>query len=250
MTTRTCTSPVSRIVRNGSRIWLPAAVMLACAAAIAGEVAVSPAEGPEQAGMVEIRTLAPDIVLDIRYAGSDNFTGRPVPGYEAGKCYLLRPAAEALARVQQALRTQGYSLQVFDCYRPVRAVQAFVAWVDEADDPAARQRYYPRLAKSELLGGGYIAATSGHSRGATVDLGLLDCRSGGCVALDMGTGFDHFDPLAHTDADAIDARQRGNRRQLVQAMAAQGFANYPQEWWHYTLKPEPDPLTAYGFPVR
>ena len=147
------------------------------------------------------------------------------------------------------LRAQGYRLQVFDCYRPVHAVTSFVAWVHDGKDQIAKQRYYPNIDKSRLLDG-YIAETSGHSRAATVDLGVLDCRSMPCTALDMGTGFDRFDVLAHTANPDISAVQKQNRQLLLDAMQAQGFANYPMEWWHFTFKPEPTPTTAYDFPVR
>ncbi len=212
-------------------------------------VQVSPARTVEQAGLVDLARQVPDIALDIRYAGSNNFTARPVPGYDAPKCLLLAPAATALAAVEADLRAEAYRLRVFDCYRPAQSVTAFVAW---AHDPAEQSRkavQYPDLDKPALLGG-YIAETSGHSRAATVDLTLLDCRAGPCTALDMGTDFDFFGPRAHTDAADISAPQRANRQRLVQAMARHGFANYPLEWWHYTLKPEPDPHTAYDVPVR
>lgn len=217
--------------------------------ALAAEPTTSPATTPAQAGLVDVHTLAPDIAMDIRYAGHDNFTGRPVPGYEAPKCYLLAPAAQALAQVQRDLQAKGYRLQVFDCYRPQRSVRAFVAWARDPQDQVAKARYYPKLEKSVLLGD-YIAEHSGHSRGATVDLGLLDCRQGACRALDMGTGFDFFDPSAHTDTPAIDATQRAHRQQLLKAMAARGFVNYPMEWWHYTFQPEPSPGVAFDVPVR
>ena len=229
---------------------LLATAMLACTCASAGEVQVSSAIDPAQAGMVEIRALAPDIAMDIRYAGRDNFTGDTVPGYDAAACYLLQPVAEALAQVQRDLRAEGYALQVYDCYRPVQAVHAFERWVGQRDEPQARQRHYPNVAKATLIDEGYIASTSGHSRGATVDLGLLDCRSGRCEPLDMGTPFDFFDPGAHTDAPGLSDAQRDNRRRLLHAMALRGFTNYPKEWWHFTFRPEPDPGTAYAFPVR
>ncbi len=164
--------------------------------------------------------------MDIRYASANNFTGARVPGYEAPSCYLLAPVAKALAQVEQDLRADGLGLRIYDCYRPVRSVQAFMAWVN---DPRER---------------------SGHSRGATVDLGLLDCRSGRCSPLDMGTDFDFFGPRAHTQTSGLSDAQQANRQQLVRAMAGRGFVNYPQEWWHYTLQPEPDPGTAYDVPVR
>ncbi len=188
--------------------------------------------------------------MDIRYAGHDNFTGRPVPGYDAPKC-LSAGAGRAGpgAGCSATCRPKRYRLQVFDCYRPQRSVRAFVAWARDPQDQLAKARYYPKLDKSVLLGD-YIAEHSGHSRGATVDLGLLDCRQGACRALDMGTGFDFFDASAHTDTPAIDATQRAHRRQLLKAMAARGFVNYPMEWWHFTFQPEPSPGVAFDVPVR
>lgn len=230
------------------------AIAAACAAGVActssGGVRVSPAADAQAAGMVDVATLAPGIHVEMRYAGSDNFTGAPVPGYEAPRCYLLRPVAEALARVQARVAARGQSLVLYDCYRPVRSVALFVAWAHDLDDQRTKPRYYPRLDKSKLLDG-YIAESSGHSRGATVDLGLLQCPAPErCTPLDMGTGFDLFDPRANTDSPEIDAEQRANRQQLLQAMQAEGFVNYPLEWWHYTFRPEPTPHTAYDFPVR
>lgn len=244
MTTRIWNSNVSAIVRNAT---LVAAFMAGAGNAMA--VDVSPATTPAQANLVDVTTLASGFVLDIRYAGTDNFTGRVVPGYEAPRCYLLQPVAQALARVQNTLRTQGYALQVFDCYRPAHSVKSFVAWAHDLSDQQAKARYYPNVDKTRLLDG-YIAETSGHSRGATLDVGLLQCTQGDCQPLDMGTGFDRFDPLAHTDSPDISAAQKRNRQRLLAAMAAEGFANYPMEWWHFTFKPEPTPDTAYDFPVR
>ena len=214
------------------------------------EVKVSPAATAAEAGRVDVRTRAPGIALDMRYATAHNFTGRPVPGYEAPVCLLLAPVAEALAKVQAALHAQGYSLLMYDCYRPVRAVQAFVAWAADPADQVAKAEFYPDLDKARIIPDGYVAEVSGHSRGATVDLGLLDCRRHACAPVDMGTGFDYFGQRAHTDTPGLSEAQRGNRRRLLDAMAAGGFANYPSEWWHYTFKPEPAPDTAYDVPVR
>ena len=199
--------------------------------------------------LVDVATLVPDIDLDIRYAGSNNFTGAPVPGYEAPRCLLREPAAEALAAVERDLRAEGRRLRILDCYRPTRAVARFVEWAGEPDDPASKSAYYPRLAKLALLDG-YIAPLSGHSRAATVDLTVLDCSGAGCEPLDMGTPFDFFDPSANTASPAVTATQRANRAVLVDAMARHGFRNYPMEWWHFTLHPEPAPGTAFDVPVR
>lgn len=198
--------------------------------------------------MVDIRALVPDIDTDMRYAGSDNFTGAPVEGYAAPRCYLLRPAAEALRNAEVSLRAQGLRLRLYDCYRPVRAVRAFMAWVDNPDR-RTKARNYPNLDKPDLRGG-YIAPVSGHSRGATVDLTLLRCDAVPCAPLDMGTDFDFFDTLANTDDPRISDAQRQNRQRLRAVMEAAGFRNYEQEWWHYTLSPEPAPKRLFDFPIE
>ena len=172
-----------------------------------------------------------------------------VPGYEAGRCLLLKPVAEALARVQADLRSRHLSLTLFDCYRPARAVHAFVDWAHDLSDQRTKAEHYPNVDKSQLLGP-YIAETSGHSHGATVDLGLEHCGAVDCVPLDMGAEFDLFDPRANTESPAITDEQRANRKLLLDAMKRRGFVNYPMEWWHFTFKPEPTPATAYDVPVK
>jgi CubicO group peptidase (beta-lactamase class C family) len=211
---------------------------------------VSAAATMEQAGMVDIRSLMPDISQSIAYAGSNNFVGVPIRGYQAPRCWLKREAAEALARVDAALRERHMRLRVFDCYRPVRAVAHFVRWANDRADQRSKAAHYPDLDKSRLLGD-YIAPVSGHSRGATVDLTVLRCdaHDADCEPLDMGTGFDFFGTRAHTDSPEVDAGQRANRHLLRDAMEAQGFRNYAMEWWHYTLRPEPTPDTLYDIPV-
>ena len=198
--------------------------------------------------LADVRSFAPGITLDIRYATADNFTGRPVPGYAAAKCLLHPPVAEALARVEQGLRGQGMALVVYDCYRPTVSVAAFMAWAKDADQ-STKAAYYPELDKSVLVPD-YIAEKSGHSRAATVDVGLLDCRSGACRPLDMGTAFDYFGPRANTADPGVSDAQWRNRSALLAAMAAEGFENYPMEWWHFTWKAGQLPDAAYAFPVE
>lgn len=144
--------------------WSLALAVLCAEFNVAATPTISPATTAAEAGLIDVRTLAPNIDVDMRYAGRDNFTGRVVPGYAAPTCYLLRPAAEALARVARAVEADGERLQVFDCYRPVRAVQAFVAWARDLQAQSTKAQYYPRVDKRALLGD-YIAETSGHSRG-------------------------------------------------------------------------------------
>lgn len=233
-----------------------AAFLVSIAMACAGCASVTPSPVPpgarsfEEAGLVDIRTLMPDIALRIRYAGSENFVGTPVEGYGAARCYLREPAAQALQRVERSLRHEGFRLQLFDCYRPARAVRHFVRWAADLQDQRTKSRYYPNLDKTKLLGD-YIAPVSGHSRGATLDLTLLDCRAPGgqCVPLDMGTEFDFFDPRANTDSPQATTAQRENRQRLLRAMAQEGFRNYPQEWWHYTLASHDSPV-LYDIPIE
>lgn len=227
------------------------ALVLAPASRAAGAPPpVSPATTMQQAGMVDIHSLVPDMAEDIKYAGTDNFTGAPVPGYRAAKCFLLKPAADALARVEQTLRKEHMRLKIWDCYRPARAVAAFMRWA-RSDDTRTKAGHFPDVDKDKLVGE-YIAATSNHTRGATVDLTLMQCddRDTHCHELDMGTHFDMFDPLAHTDSDRATPAQHANRHRLLDAMAREGFENYANEWWHYTLTMHPQPKALYDVPVQ
>lgn len=215
------------------------------------EPQLSPATTMDEAGMVDIRAFAPDIAHDIKYAGSDNFVGAPVDGYAAPRCFVKQQVAQALAQVERDLRAQGMRLRLFDCYRPARAVAHFMRWVQDPADQRTKARHYPDLDKPALLDG-YIAESSGHSRGATIDLTVLRCTGDAeadCTPLDMGTGFDYFGTRANTDSPEATATQRANRDVLRKAMSARGFANYPLEWWHYTFKPEPTPGSLYDVPI-
>ncbi|MGW5851195.1 M15 family metallopeptidase [Streptomyces sp. NPDC055254] len=212
----------------------------------------SGAGGPESgggAGFVVVREVEPGMREDMRYAGVRNFTGGVVDGYVEPVCLLARPAAEALRRAQRRLLPRGYALRVYDCYRPQRAVDRFVRWAREADGPGdlgAKAAHYPRVDRDRLIPEGYIAEKSGHSRGSTLDV-TLEHLSG--RAVDMGTPFDFFDPLSHTDAPEVTGTARANRRLLREVMAEQGFVNLPEEWWHFTHRPEAFPSTHFDFPV-
>ncbi len=167
--------------------------------------------------LVDLRSLDRSIVVDLRYRGTDNFTGAPLPGYEANRAFLHRDAARAFARVQQSLASQGLGLKVFDGYRPVRATLAMVAWTQ-------------RVGRESLVRDGYISDRSRHNLGVAVDCTLIDRATG--RELEMGTPFDTFSPAAHT-ANATGEAAR-NRAKFVAAMQREGFANYEQEWWHYS----------------
>jgi D-alanyl-D-alanine dipeptidase len=195
-------------------------------------------------GFVYLAEMAPAIRQDIRYAGRENFTGGTVPGYRAAECVLAREAALALKRVQAVLAAQRLGLKVFDCYRPVKAVRHFMRWAESGNgfDPS----YHPRVDRKRLVAEGYIARRSQHSSGYTVDLTLTDADG---AELDMGTRFDFFDPLAHTENSDLPAPAAARRRALVSAMAKGGFVNYSREWWHFSLDARPRATPSHDFDI-
>jgi len=180
---------------------------------------------------VRLADVVPGVVEDIRYATPENFTGRPVPGYRAPRCWLRREVAEALAAVQRDAEAAGLTLVVYDCYRPQRATKAFIAWAGDAADQARKATYYPDIDKARLFELGYIAKASAHSTGTAVDIGF--------VGKDFGTPFDLFDEASATKFPEIEAQARQNRETLLALMERHGFINLPQEWWHFSL-PLPD----------
>ena len=197
---------------------------------------------------VYISDIAPDVQLDIRYYGTNNFIGTPIDGYEAPVAILSKPAALALKKANEAFTVQGYVIRVFDAYRPQSAVNHFIRWAQKPADTRMKTAYYPHLDKSALFTEGYIATRSSHSRGSTVDLTLIDRNTG--KELDMGSPFDFFDPVSHLDAARLTPQQIANREILIGTMKANGFKTFAWEWWHYTLENEPYPNNYFDFAVR
>lgn len=224
---------------------------------------------PEE--FVALRDVAPSVLEEMRYRTHHNFVGDRVHGYRQGMCIVTRDTAEALKTAQRSFLKKGYSLKVYDCYRPQRAVDHFVEWAKDLDDERMKDEFYPRVEKDRLFEDGYIAEKSGHSRGSTVDLTLVRLpaqptrpyRPGeplvSCFApkdvrfpdnsIDMGTGYDCFDTLSHTLDPRIKGKQRANRMLLKDTLENAGFTNLPEEWWHYTLTEETFPETYFDFPV-
>jgi zinc D-Ala-D-Ala dipeptidase len=220
---------------------------------------------------VALRDVAPTVLQEMRYRTRHNFVGDRVHGYRQGMCIVTRDTARALRTAQRSFLRRGYSLKVYDCYRPQRAVDHFVSWAKDLDDERMEDEFYPRVEKDRLFEDGYIAEKSGHSRGSTVDLTLVKLparptrpyRPGeplvSCFApkdvrfpdnsIDMGTGYDCFDTLSHTLDPRIQGEQRANRMLLKDTMEKAGFTNLPEEWWHYTLTEETFPDTYFDFPV-
>ncbi|MGO4616041.1 M15 family metallopeptidase [Nocardia sp. 2YAB30] len=260
---------VSSFQRLGS-LTLACSVVVMIAACGDDRHADAPMTG--EAVFVSITDVDPTITVEARYFGQHNFLGTRVTGYEAPRCLLTRQAAAALARVQQELRPMNLTLKTYDCYRPQRAVDHFVAWAKDLGDVKMKKEFYPAVDKANLFRDGYIAEKSGHSRGSTVDLAIValpatepeQYRDGDPLRecflpadqrfhdniLDFGTGFDCFDPLAHTTTPAVGGTQRALRALLTNLMNEHGFANLAEEWWHFTLREEPFPQTYFDFPVR
>ena len=222
-------------------------------------------------GFVYLADVDPSIRQDIRYADSHNFTGRPVEGYRASECVLTEKASDALKQIQAELSSQKRSLIVWDCYRPTRAVRDFLAWSRVPQDARMKAEFFPNTDKAQFFALGYLASRSAHSRGSTVDLGIVPStwRSPPiydrtaplkpCTApkgerfedgtLDFGTGYDCLDPLASILSPGVAKEAINNRLLLQDLMRHAGFRPYSREWWHFELIDEPFPRQSFDFPI-
>ena len=190
-----------------------------------------------EVGFVYLKDIDDSIIVDLKYYSNENFTGQYVEGYLSNNAILTKESALALSDAQDDFNKLGYSLILYDAYRPQRAVDFFVQWSKNLNDTINKRIYYPNIKKSELFELGYIAYKSGHSRGSTVDVSLIEISTN--KLLDMGTIFDYFGIESHTFFDDISEKQKSNRLILYEIMSNNGFKNYSKEWWHFTLKNEP-----------
>ena len=234
------------------------------------ELAVAGTALPE--GFVYLRDMDPTIVQDIRYAGSHNFVGRPIRGYLAAECILSEPAAKALESVQRKLAGKNLSLMVWDCYRPKRAVDDFLQWSKDPAHAEMKAEFYPNTDKENLFALGYLAKRSAHSRGSTVDLGIVPSSFSStppanpaqplkaCTlpkgerfedgTIDFGTGYDCLDVLASTSNPEAGETALRNRQTLKSYMLEAGFRPYAKEWWHFELANEPFPQDGFDFEIK
>lgn len=201
----------------------------------------------DSSGFVLLADYIPGIVQEIRYYSTYNFVGDRIDGYEEPCALLTKEAARALKTVSNEMNVMGYRLKIFDAYRPAKAVRHFVLWGIEDLDLRMKPFFYPDLEKQELFIKGYIASQSSHSRGSTVDLTLLDMKTG--KELDMGSPFDFFDDISHPDSPDVTREQHENRMLLQSCMVRNGFEPIDCEWWHFTLRDEPYPDIYFEFPV-
>ena len=202
----------------------------------------------DSSGFVSVTDVIPDAILEIRYYSTFNFVGQRIDAYEAPVAYLTREAAYALKQVSDELKGMGYRIKIFDAYRPQAAVDHFKRWAADPGAVEMKPYFYPDIEKSELFAKGYIAGRSGHSRGSTVDLTMVDMVSG--RETDMGSGFDLFGELSHAEhTQGLTKEQIENRAILRRAMTNHGFRPMASEWWHFTLVNEPYPHTYFDFPI-
>ncbi|MBP3808343.1 MAG: M15 family metallopeptidase [Eubacterium sp.] len=202
---------------------------------------------PEAEGFVLVTDVIPDAILEIRYYTDYNFVGEQIDGYEEPVALLTKEAAQALKAANDDLEEQGYCIKIYDAYRPQCAVDDFVDWANDTSDSKMQEYFYPEVNKANLFSEGYIAYHSGHSRGSTVDLTIVDKDTGEDV--DMGGTFDYFGQVSHPDYTGITDEQYANRMILRDAMTSHGFKAITTEWWHFSLQNEPYPNTYFNFPV-
>lgn len=199
-------------------------------------------------GFVYVKTIIPDLDIELRYNTTNNFVGKRIDGYNSNKLILTKEVALALKQVHEALQNQNLCLKVYDGYRPQRAVNHFMRWAENLNDTINKQVFYPDINKKFLFEEEYIATRSGHSKGSTVDVTIIDGNTGN--PLDMGSSYDFFGEASWVDYPNITDAQKANRQLLQQVMLKYGFKNYYKEWWHFTLRNEPFPNTFFDFPIQ
>lgn len=208
----------------------------------------SQSENTLPAGFVYVKEVIPTARVELRYATSENFVGKPIDGYHSGKGILSKEATKALKKVQQELLSYGYSIKIYDAYRPQQAVNHFVRWASDLNDTLMKHNYYPNVEKENLFKEGYIASHSGHTKGSTLDLTLIKTDTG--EEVDMGSSYDFFGKESWVYHEHVTKKQRENRLLLKSVMNKHGFKSYLKEWWHFTLMNEPFPDTYFDFIVE
>lgn len=199
-------------------------------------------------GFVYVQDSMPDLDVELRYFISNNFVGKPIDGYHSNRLILTEQATAALKKVQFELENNNLCLKVYDGYRPQKAVNHFISWAHDLNDTINKSVFYPNVDKANLFLEEYIASRSGHSKGSTLDLTIIDGNTG--KPLDMGSDYDFFGQESWVNYQNITDKQKANRQLLQSIMIKHGFRNYPKEWWHFTLKGEPFPTTYFNFDIK
>lgn len=199
-------------------------------------------------GFVYVKDVIPNIDVELRYCSDHNFVGEVIDGYNANRAILTKEAAASLKKVQAELNKQNLSIKIYDAYRPQRAVNHFVRWAKQINDTLMKAEFYPDVKKKNLFKAGYIASKSRHSSGSTLDITIVNMKTG--EILDMGSPYDFFGKASWVKNDNLTATQKQNRSLLQKVMLSNGFRNYAQEWWHFTLRGEPYRNQYFDFEVE
>lgn len=199
-------------------------------------------------GFSYLKDIDKTIQKELRYCYSNNFIGSSINSYEENILITSTKTANALKKAQSDFFKQNLSLKIFDAYRPQNAVNHFVKWAKKPHDTLMKQQYYPELNKRNLFKLGYISTKSGHSRGSSVDVTLVNLKTG--EEVDMGSPYDYFGNISHINYSNLTIEQKKNRRILLETMSKNGFRPYKNEWWHFTLRNEPFPKTYFNFPIK
>lgn len=199
-------------------------------------------------GFVYVDEVLEHALYEIRYYSDNNFIGERIDGYNAPYAILSEKAAKALLQAEQELAKQGYAFLIYDAYRPHKAVERFIEWAADEQDTRMQEQFYPDIDKKNVFQLGYLSRRSGHSRGSTIDLTLVNIESG--EPLDMGSPYDLLGEISAHDAKGLTNEQQERRALLKEAMMAAGFEPYSKEWWHYTLRSEPYPKQYFDFDVE
>ncbi|SEQ80569.1 D-alanyl-D-alanine dipeptidase [Hyunsoonleella jejuensis] len=197
---------------------------------------------------VYAKNLIPDLEIELRYYGNNNFIGDTIDGYNKHCLILTEETVLALQKVQTELHKKNLALKVYDGYRPQRAVNHFMRWAKNLNDTINKAKFYPNVKKADLFKEEYIATRSGHTKGSTVDITIINKTTN--KELDMGSPYDFFGRQSWINYANITAVQKANRELLQRVMLKHGFINYPREWWHFTLRNEPYSTTYFDFPVE
>ena len=208
----------------------------------------------------------------MKYFLKDNFTGDIVPHYKANRGIMTKEAAIALSKAQKKFLEKGYSIVIYDAYRPSSSVQYFVEWMNDKNNTKRKKFNYPYIEKKIDMKDIYINSVSGHSRGSTIDLSIIDKNKillkesiyeertfNGKIypfnndnTIDCGTSFDLMDPASWSFNNKYDftEEQKNNRKFIRDIMESEGFKVLDEEWWHFTLKNEPYPEQYFDFEIQ
>ena len=208
----------------------------------------------------------------MKYFTKENFIGDIVPHYKVNRAIMTKEAALALSKAQKKFLEKGYSIVIYDAYRPSSSVKYFVEWMIEPNNMKRKKYHYPYIEKKIDMKDIYINSISGHSRGSTIDLTIIDLKKNLLIesnyeerifngkiypynndnTIDCGTSFDLMDPASWADNNTYDftEEQKNNRELIRNIMESEGFKVLKEEWWHFTLINEPFPDTYFEFEIE